>query len=801
MLKIIRITLIPVLIFYFNSAAFSQRQASIKGKVLTSDGLPASDVNIGISDIGNMTTTDDQGTYQIKKLKKGTYVVAVSAMGLQAASKTVILSDNETQVVDFILTEGSDQLKEVKISANKQKYKIDQPSSSLRLNAPLLEIPQNIQIITSSALSDQQVISMSDGVLRNVSGTTRLEHWGDMYTNVLMRGSQVQAFRNGFNVVSSFWGPLTEDMSFVDHIEVVKGPAGFMISNGDPSGLYNVVTKKPTGQTKAEVNMTMGSFNLFRTTLDLDGKLSDNGKLLYRLNLAGQNKKSFRANEFNNRYSIAPVVSYQIDDQTKITAEYTLQSAKMSDVGSFYVFSPDGYASLPRDFTTLPPGLDPTKINDHSAFLTFEHQLNDHWKLTAQGSYFNYSQKGSSMWPRDVYADGKMIRGVDIWDAKSTMAMGQVFLNGTVETGKIRHRIIAGLDVGSKDYQADWAQSHVLDTVGGEFDPHNPVYGVLNNGYPAYDRSLGLGARAVIAGGVMDQSYSGLYLQDELGFFENRIRLTLAGRYSYVKQSSWGAAPDEAKRFTPRVGLSVSIDKTFSAYGLYDQAFIPQGGKMASGAAVKPVTGSNIEGGLKKDWFSGKWNTTLSIYRILKYNELTTDPNSNPNDGLSVELGEKRAQGVEFDLRGEILKGLNVTANYAYTDSKITRLNVPVAGLNVGDPVPGFAKHTVNTWLGYKIQSGALQGTGISAGFTYLADRATANYSRTNSEQNLPDYFKLDGGLFWENDKLRITSNVFNILDKYLYSGAYYTGYFSNAAYSWQAEAPRNYRLSIAYRF
>ena len=39
-------------------------------------------------------------------------------------------------------------------------------------------------------------------------------------------------------------------MSFVDHIEFVKGPAGFMLANGDPSGLYNLVTKKPTGQTK-----------------------------------------------------------------------------------------------------------------------------------------------------------------------------------------------------------------------------------------------------------------------------------------------------------------------------------------------------------------------------------------------------------------------------------------------------------------------------------------------------------------------------------------------------------------------
>jgi iron complex outermembrane receptor protein len=83
-------------------------------------------------------------------------------------------------------------------------------------------------------------------------------------------------------------------------------------------------------------------------------------------------------------------------------------------------------------------------------------------------------------------------------------------------------------------------------------------------------------------------------------------------------------------------------------------------------------------------------------------------------------------------------------------------------------------------------------------------DRATSSYSTTNLAQNLPDYFKLDGGLFWEGKKVKVTANAFNMLDKYLYSGAFYNGYFAstpNGVYSWQSEAPRNYRLSVAYKF
>ena len=103
------------------------------------------------------------------------------------------------------------------------------PSASLRLNEPLLEAPQNIQIVSDQVLKDQQVISMSDGLIRNVSGAVRLEHWGDMYTNITMRGSQIQAMRNGFNFVSSYWGPLTEDMSFVELELKLVGDDGLMM--------------------------------------------------------------------------------------------------------------------------------------------------------------------------------------------------------------------------------------------------------------------------------------------------------------------------------------------------------------------------------------------------------------------------------------------------------------------------------------------------------------------------------------------------------------------------------------------
>src|SRR5690606_5040286 len=153
---------------------------------------------------------------------------------------------------------------------------------------------------------------------------------------------------------------------------------------------------------------------------------------------------SHRANEFYNRYAVAAVVSYQMDAKTKVTAEYTLQYANMSDVGSYYVFgpTPDGYASLPREFTMMPVGLEPTNIKDQTFLVNLTHDIDTNWRLTAQGYYLLYDQVGSSMWPAsNMTDDGKIIRSVGGWEAVSERSLAQVFINGKLPAGRVWGRI------------------------------------------------------------------------------------------------------------------------------------------------------------------------------------------------------------------------------------------------------------------------------------------------------------------------------------------------------------------------
>ena len=245
---------------------------------------------------------------------------------------------------------------------------------------------------------------------------------------------------------------------------------------------------------------------------------------------------------------------------------------------------------------------------------------------------------------------------------------------------------------------------------------------------------------------------------------------------------------------TPRLGVSFSITESLAVYGLYDQAFIPQSGIIKNGDKVKPLTGSNTELGIKKDWFDGTWSTTLSAYSILKENELTSDPANQPGQQYSIVIGKKRARGAEFDVRGKIIDGLNLIANYAFTESVVTESNI----LTVGSSIPGFSKHVANAWLNYTLVSGTLKGLGASIGGTYLAGRQTDTWSP--GLEKLPDYFRLDGGLSYETGKLKFTANVFNILDKYLYSGSFYASTNVNAYY-WQSEQPINGRIGVTYKF
>jgi iron complex outermembrane receptor protein len=764
----------------------NSQSSAIRGKVSTSDGKPAEFVNVILKGTTKGTIADAEGNFSINNLKSGSYSVYVSFVGLKSQTQKIELKDGETSNMAFTLQEDANQLQEVMVIANPSKYVTDYPSISLRLKTPLLEIPQNIQVINRQLLQDQQVFDMQEGVIRNVSGATRSEHW-ENYARIVMRGSRIAAFRNGMNVTET-WGPLNEDMSMVERIEFVKGPAGFMLASGEPSGFYNVVTKKPTGITKSEVGMTIGSFGTYRNTLDFDGLLSKDGKIQYRLNLMGQSKGTHRKFEFNNRLSIAPVLKFQINPRTSLTTEYNYQYVNMSPLGSAYAYTSDGIGTLPVGFSTLESNMSPTKINDHSFIATLSHSINDNWKFTGQLAYLQFNQLGSSLWPSTISGD-TLKRGESIWDIMGQIRVGQFFVNGDASTGKLKHRILAGVDMGDKDFYHDWNQAGAINGTT-PFIVTAPVYGqVPATAYSIFDRTLSVKQRGVHYNNV----YTALYAQDEIRLMNNKLRLTLAGRYTTTgDEDPWSGAVDAGK-FTPRVGLSYSLNKSTSVYAVIDESFIPQAGASFEGKRFDPITGNNREIGLKKEWLDGRWTASASAYQITKNNVLTGDPN---HQFFSIQLGQTQTSGVEFDIKGQLLTGLDVTLNYAYTDGKVTK---DTDNKQVSKQIPGTDKSIANAWLSYRVQSGKVEGLGFSLGASHAAGRSAwyAEYDKS-IDPTMPAYTRFDAATSYNFGKFGVALNVNNVFNADVYSGAYYSW---SKFYYYQTEAHRNYRLSINYKF
>lgn len=758
----------------------------IQGHIKTSDDQPAAYVSVALKGTSKGTLTDSLGYYKLQNLTAGNYKIEASLIGMKPSSQNVTIQENEIVKVDFQLEINENQLTEVLITANPSKYVTDYPSVSLRLRTPLLEVAQNIQVITNQSLKDQQIFDMREGVIRNVSGATMSEHW-ENYARIVMRGSRVASFRNGMNVTQT-WGPLTEDMSMVERIEFVKGPAGFMLAAGEPSGFYNVVTKKPTGYQKGEVAMTLGSFGTYRSTVDIDGLLSKNGKLQYRLNLMGQEKGTQRPFEYNNRISVAPVLKYQINPSTSLTAEYNYQHVKMSPIGSNYIYSPNGLGDLPVDFTTLENNMSPTKIDDQSFLMILAHSINENWKFTGQLAHLSFKQVGSSLWPTGFKGD-TLLRAESVWDILGQTKVGQFFVNGDARTGSITHRILAGIDMGAYDFYHDWSQGGAIVGSTG-FDVYNPVFGTVPaTAYPVYDRSLSLRQRGV----HYTNNYTAYYAQDELHLLNEKLRVTLAGRYTTTSNTDPYSGKVSIGKFTPRVGVSYSLNKDMSLYGVLDQSFIPQAGASFDGEAFDPITGTNTEIGLKRQWLDGRWTASVAAYQIIKNNVLTTDPE---HQYFSVQLGQTKTSGVEFDLRGQLFTGLNVTMNYAYTDGKISDDTEETL---IGRQIPGTDRNIANAWLNYRFTSGSAEGLGLSLGATHASGRSSwyAAYD-TNVDATMPSYTRFDGAVSYLFDKFDVALNINNLFNADIISGSYYSW---SQFYYWQAEAHRNARLSIRYKF
>jgi len=228
---------------------------------------------------------------------------------------------NEIIFLKLQLQSTYKQLKEVIVAANLHKTYVEtNTSESLRLNLALIEVPQNIIVVNRQLMTDQGLLSTTEA-FRSVSGVQKSGGGLNDYS-LIMRGTEVGTwtlYRNGFG---GYWWNQQEDAAMLEKIEFLKGPTDFLSGASGGGGMINMVTKQPVKEPIAAVNAGFGSYSLIRLTTDLGGALSKNGKISYRFNAGLHNQE--RAFQFGKavRYFVCPVLKYDINTKTSVTAEY-----------------------------------------------------------------------------------------------------------------------------------------------------------------------------------------------------------------------------------------------------------------------------------------------------------------------------------------------------------------------------------------------------------------------------------------------------------------------------------------------
>ena len=672
------------------------------------------------------------------------------------------------------------ELKKVIVESHTSEYVETKTSESLRLNLPLIEVPQNIVVIAHQLLSDQGLVSMTQAI-RAVSGVEKT--YGDLNDySLIIRGTDAtyNVFRNG---AGGDWWNQQEDVAMVDKIEFVKGPAGFMVSIAEPGGIVNVVTKQPTKERIASVDMGFGSYNMMRLTTDFGGTLTKSGKLYYRF-IAGIHKQR-RDFQFGKamRYFICPALTYEFNKKTSVTAEYNHMYGKTSGNNNSLPAVDGQMFVLPRNFAVATPANDAITSMDNYYRLKIKHDFNDSWHINIQAAFVSGPWDGDRLYSNVnvPISNDTLYRSFSIEHWINYANPAEAFIDGKFETGRnIEHKVLVGLDYhneGSKG-SGNWPEKQY-----GLYIP-NPDYYIDPD-------SLRIDLNPPLHGMT---HWIALYLQDHIKIAKKLI-ITLAGHLTHASNTWEGIGlPDDEKKiidnaFTPRAGLTWLFGDNVSAYALYDQCFLPQRGKSFEHKRFKPVTGYNIETGMKAYLCDKKLSLNFSIFDIVKDNVLTADFD---HPQYQVQTGQIVSRGIDFDMTGNITPSLIVNANYEFIDAKVTKESDPNS---IGIKNFLTPDHRANLWLQYKLTRSKLRGLSFSAGYQYTGKRGAVWYSwNPDKTKVLPAYSLFDAALGYSNEKFNIGLNIYNITNI-----NYATiGYFNpTGGWKYTPGEPINFRLSF----
>jgi outer membrane receptor for ferric coprogen and ferric-rhodotorulic acid len=658
-------------------------------------------------------------------------------------------------------------------SAEAESYTAKSSTGSARLDLSLRETPQSVSVITRAKLDDFQLDSVND-MLETVTGVTveRVENDRTYYT---ARGFDITNFQYDGVGTPFVFGLVMGDLdtAMYERVDVVRGANGLMSATGNPSATVNFIRKRPTVPFQASASVSVGSWDTKRVEADISGALNEQGTIAARIVGAYEDGDSWL-----DRYSAKKKVFYGVVE-AKLAKDTTLSvghSSQINDTkggmwGALPLIHSDGTPTdLPTGYSTAP---DWTRnhVSDQRTFAELVHQFGNGWHAQVTATRSTTSTDGKLFY---TYGDVDAATGLGLASYPSLYASE---LRQNLVDASATGRFTLGGRQHDLTFGASWSRS-TLDDIshyGQGIGTALPALGQWTGNYaePAFDASTDGSA-------YVDRRKSA-YVAARFNITDP---LKLITGVTHTKADSTGTAYGVTKfksnsKTTPYVGLTYELTPALTAYTSYTEIFSPQSETDIDGVTLDPMEGRTTEAGIKGEWFGGRLNAAASVYKTRQLN--TAEQEGVTPAGKSYYRGiDAESKGVEFDLSGEVARGLQASAGFSV--------------MNLEDP----DGNTVKTYMPRRLLR--LSATYRIPSLPQLRVGATASWqddiyrNEANGVIRQPSYATL--GLMGRYDidrHLSVAVNVNNVTDK-----RYLTSlYWSQSYYA----APRNASVTLNWKY
>ncbi|MFC5699577.1 TonB-dependent receptor [Pseudomonas sp. GCM10022186] len=667
-------------------------------------------------------------------------------------------------------------------SYEQQSYKATESRSALKIDAPLRDIPQTVNVVPESVIKDQGAQSMED-VLKNVPGVG-LSNGDGQRDQVTIRGFSAigDMFVDGVRDDALYF----RDLSNIERVEVIKGPAAVLYGRGSSGGLINSVSKKPGFDPKREVGVSFDSEGKRRTQFDTGWADEQQRDKAFRVTGAFEDSDTFRDDGYIDRKAIAPSAYFRLSDDLELNLGATyLYDKRLIDFGIPALGDRPVHVDREKRFGSGNPDQDYVRSEVFSFTAALDYRINDDLTLTNTTRYYHYdldrnNTLADSSATRFVTAPNgellvKLNRGNVARDEYGVF--NQTDLKQQLQVAGMQHNLLYGMELGYQDkYQRTFNQNNVAQV---------PVYRDALVPVPEHASTLS-------AKGTNYQETAGFYVQDLIEL-SSQWKALLGVRYDIYGQEFDDKRVQNVdldrtdKTWSPRAGLVFQPDQVQSYYVSVSRSFQPSGEVFQLSPAIEnlePEETTNYELGAKWDLLDSRLSVTAAVFRLERTNMKTTDPATS----LTVLAGEQRTDGFEATFSGQLTDKWQVYGGYAYLDAEITKSTNKTNGVPNKGQVPTLTpRNSANLWV---VRSLTPEWR-VGAGANYVDDRFTA----LDNKVVMPSYTTFDAALFYSVPQWDAALRLKNAFDRDYYASAHGSVDLITPG------APRTLELSANYRF